>query len=125
MPAPLNNVTSYIIRCETVATSFKTTGEVISDGLLMAMILKRLPVSCKPFVVFITQSEKVMTFQNFKFAIRNYEENEKASISNTQFESVMKIQTQYENTTSRSVGKLFNKNNNNSIVCYAYGTVGH
>jgi len=69
-------VTDYVIRAETTATALKGVGEIISDGLLSAMVMKGLPKEFKSFVVVTTQNEKVMTYQNFKVALRNYEENE-------------------------------------------------
>ena len=41
--------TDYIIRAETAATALKTAEEVISDGLLIAMVLKGLPRNYKTF----------------------------------------------------------------------------
>ena len=66
-------LTDYIIKAETAATCIKNTGEHVSDSLLIAMVMKGLPPSYKPFVVFITQSERQMTFLEFKSAIRNFE----------------------------------------------------
>ena len=57
----------------------KNTGEVVSDGLLIAMRMKGQPKEFKPFVVVTNQTEKIMTFQKFKAALRNYEENEKST----------------------------------------------
>ena len=61
------SVTDYIIRAETAASSLKAAGEVISDGLLISMVLKGLPPEYKSFVVIITQSDKVLTFQSSRF----------------------------------------------------------
>ena len=49
--------TDYIIRAETAATSLKAAGEVISDGLLVAMTLKGLPPSYKTFSTVVMQKE--------------------------------------------------------------------
>ena len=68
-------VTDYIIRAETAATALKNAGEIISDGLLIAMVMKGLPKEFKAFVVVTTQTEKIMTFQKFKVSLRSYEEN--------------------------------------------------
>ena len=69
--------TDYIIRAETAATSLKTAGEVISDGLLVAMALKGLPNRFKTFSTIVMQKDKQMTFSEFKVALRNHEENER------------------------------------------------
>ena len=72
------SITDYVLRAETAATALKSAGEVVSDGLIVAMVLKGLPVDYQAFVVVVTQSEKAYTFQEFKVALRNFEENEKA-----------------------------------------------
>ena len=44
------NITDYVLRAETAATSLKTAGETTSDSLLIAMILQGLPQArFKPF----------------------------------------------------------------------------
>ncbi|PIK39827.1 hypothetical protein BSL78_23335 [Apostichopus japonicus] len=60
------SVTDYMIRAETAATSLKTSGEVISDSLLIAMVLKGLPSEFKSFSTVITQKDKVLKFSEFK-----------------------------------------------------------
>ena len=47
--------TGYIIRAETAATALKTAEEVISDGLLIAMVLKSLPRNYKTFSTVVIQ----------------------------------------------------------------------
>ena len=94
---PSEQLTDYIIKAETAATCIKNTGEHVSDSLLIAMVMKGLPPAYKPFVVFITQSERKMTFLEFKSSIRNFEENERASMINepngaTQFDGIMNVQ---------------------------------
>ena len=69
--------TDYIIRAETAATSLKAAGEVISDGLLVAMTLKGLPTNYKTFGTVVMQRETQITFSDFKVALRNHEENER------------------------------------------------
>ena len=104
---PSEQLTDYIIRAETAATSLKSSGEIVSDTMLIAMVMKGLPPSYKPFVVFVTQSEKVMTFLQFKTSIRTFEENERASIHNSlasttkQFDGVMNVQRGNGNQQNR------------------------
>ena len=82
-------VTDYMIRAETAAVSLKNSGEVISDSLLIAMILKGLPSEFKPFTTVITQKEKSLNFSEFKVALRSYEETEKACRSNAENDNVI------------------------------------
>ena len=42
---PSEQLTDYIIRAETTATSLKSSGEIISDTMLIAMVMKGLPQS--------------------------------------------------------------------------------
>ena len=72
------DVTDYIIRGETIAASLKSTGAQIDDAFLIAIVLKGLPNEYHTFSLLITQSEKEMSFQEFKVSLRNFEENEKA-----------------------------------------------
>ena len=39
----LESITDYIIRTENISNALKEAGEFISDGLLIAMVLKGLP----------------------------------------------------------------------------------
>jgi hypothetical protein len=69
----------YVIRAENAATALRTSEEVISDPLLIAMVLKGLPSSFKTFSAIIVQRDKrEMTFAEFKTALRSYEESERS-----------------------------------------------
>lgn len=96
-------MTDYIIRAEAAATSLKSDGEVISDSLLVAMVLKGLPGEFKTFCTVVTQKEKQMIFSEFKVALRNFEENEKCLKPNN------------EDTLMRA----------SSVQCYSCGEQGH
>ena len=63
------SVTDYIIRIENISNVLKEAGEVIRDGLLIAMTL-----NFKHFTTVITQKKKTLTFSEFKVCLRNYEE---------------------------------------------------
>lgn len=70
------SVTDYVIRTETSITVLHNAGEVLSDGLLVAMILKGLPESFKQFSIFITQGDETLPFAEFKTKLRCYESTE-------------------------------------------------
>ena len=113
--------------------------------MLIAMVLKGLPSSYKPFVVVITQSEKMMNFSEFKTAIRTFEENERASLElSGKFSNVMKLHDQnrrpprnnkfHNNDHPRHRGPDQNNNNKNGssgsgggkkITCHSCGEEGH
>ncbi|MCW4346512.1 MAG: reverse transcriptase domain-containing protein [Candidatus Thiodiazotropha endolucinida] len=82
-------VTEYVIRAETAAASLKNCGENITDSLLIAMVLKGLPDSFKPFVVVVTQSQGKQTFSEFKAALRSFEDTENARTAGD--DSVMRL----------------------------------
>ena len=60
------SVTDYVIRAEKASTALKNAGETVNDSLLIAMVLKGLPESFKPFVVVVTQSDKKQSFLNLR-----------------------------------------------------------
>ena len=68
------SMTDYIIRAETTASSLRDAGKTVSDGLLIAMVLKGLPADYKPFATVVTQSPSTTTFQEFKVSLRYHEE---------------------------------------------------
>jgi len=81
-----------MIRAETAAASLKRAGEVISDSLLVAMVIKGLPVEYEPFNTVITQKKEQVLFTEFKAALRSYEETAKScepSADNQSSSSVM------------------------------------
>ena len=78
-------MTDYVIRAERAATGLKNAGENVSDSLLIliiAMVLKGLPDSCKSFVVVITQPDKQLTFSQFKTSLRNFSDTESCRSTN-------------------------------------------
>ena len=107
-------ITDYILRAETAANALRNVEEVVSDGLLVAMVIKGLPDEYKAFVAVTTQSDTVQNFQKFKLALRNFEETEQTRQTNKNIESVMKNKVNYQQN-----------NRSKAIVCYSCGTPGH
>ena len=79
---PLESITNYMIKAENTAAALRNAGETVSDGLLIAMVLKGLPSEYKPFEVVVTQNDTSQTFPKFKVALRNFEETENVRIKN-------------------------------------------
>ena len=94
-------MTDYIIRAETTASSLRDAVETVSDGLLIAMVLKGLPAECKPFVTVVTLSPSTTTFQVFKVSLRNYEETHKAYCQDSNSETAI-LNLQHRKYTSNS-----------------------
>ena len=72
------SIMDYVITPENASTALKDAGEVVSDGLLVAMVLKGLPPQFKSFVAVITQTDKNWTFRELKVSLRDYEDTENA-----------------------------------------------
>ena len=113
-------VTDYVIRAETAANSLKQASEVVSDSLLIAMVLKGLPSSFKTFSTVITQKDTAMDFMEFKIALRNFEETEKAhdTLDKPSDDNIMKVgfARKFEPRPSRG---------NFIPVCHTCGVSGH
>ena len=102
------SIVDYVILAENAATALRTSEEVISDPLLIAMVLKGLPSSFKTFSAIVVQRDKEMTFAEFKTALRSYEESEKSRSSDTG-DNVM----------------LFKNNGRFEGTCFKCGKKGH
>ena len=83
--------TAYMIRAETASASLQSAGETISDALLVAMVLKGLPHEYKTFSTVISQKNEIISFKDFKIALRSYEETEKSQNLTKSFDNVMKL----------------------------------
>ena len=110
---PNESVTDYILRAERAATSLKDAGETISDSLLVSMCLKGLPEEFKPLIVIITQKDPAYTFEQFKKALRNYEENER-SRSN-----------QFVKSSGKTNDRILKNKDGGTIRCFKCRMEGH
>ncbi|KAI4888112.1 hypothetical protein NFI96_008428, partial [Prochilodus magdalenae] len=114
-------ITEYIIRAETIFTSLRRADEQISDGLMIAMVVKGLPESYKPFVVHVTQTNEVVTFGEFKSKLRSYESTEKYGRGDVTEDNVMRTSGATK-ARGRGRGK---KVDLADMECYACGKRGH
>jgi len=111
------SVTDYVIRAETAATALKNAGETVTDSLLIAMVLKGLPQSYKPFVVVVTQSEKQQTFSEFKASLRSFEDTEKARAADNN-DSILKAEDNFQPPKPPVRGK-------GNLTCFNCTQQGH
>ncbi|KAF2358480.1 Reverse transcriptase RNA-dependent DNA polymerase [Trinorchestia longiramus] len=100
--------TDYLLRAETTASYLKRAGEMISDGLIIAMIIRGLPAAYNAFSTVVTQRDSAeMDFQKFKSALKSEEETKKTGQSHSENEDrVMKVK-------------------DSKIICYLCGKSGH
>ena len=104
------SVTDYMLRAESTVTSLKSAGEVISDSLLIAMILKGLPASFSAFATVINQKDDDQRFIDFKTSLRSFEESENCRAAHT--------------TENENVLKVMSKESK-GIKCFSCGKMGH
>ena len=103
--SPEESVTDYVIRAEKAFTALKNGKETVSDDLLISMVLKGLPESFKPFVVFFT-----------KVALRGFKDTEKSKM--TESDSVMKLKYIPSEKGRQSKKK-------GGIICFQCNQSGH
>ena len=96
-------ITDYFLRAERNAVALRNAGEVISDGLLVAMSLKGLPVDYSAFSSVIMQRQDEVTFSEFKTALKSFEETVRAK-SDEKSEKVMRVKQ--KQLFASSVGDL-------------------
>ena len=77
---------NHIIRTEAT----ETTGETLSDGLIIAMVLKGLPRTFNAFSIYVTHRSKELTFSGFKMQHRSFEDTDKYH-QNSNDDNVMKL----------------------------------
>ncbi len=112
-------MTDYVIRTDTAITALRNAGETLSDGLLVAMILRGLPESFKQFAIHVTQSEVAISFAEFKTKLWSYKDTEKmratASEDRRMQPSARPALASASNRGTESV----------DIVCFRCGLRGH
>ena len=121
-------LTDYVLKAETAATSLKSAGEEISDSLLVAMVLKGLPMQYNTFKTVVTQREREMSFTEFKVALRSFEETEKCQQPSASdvTDRVMTAQPTQRTRSNRSAGRAAPTNPSDSVItCYSCGRIGH
>ena len=99
--------TDYIIRTEATVTA----GETLSDGLIIAMVLKGQPRTFNAFSIYVTHSSKELTFSEFKMQLRSFEDTDKY----------------HQNSNDDNVMKLINSFSKMSkeVSCFKYNGKGH
>lgn len=117
------SVMDYIIRAETTITALRNAGETLADGLLVAMVLKGLPESFKPFAIHVAHTDDKITFAEFKTKLRSFEETEKIKAAESS-DSVMKTQGKAGRRPAKTSARSWIKDDT-EIVCFKCGTKGH
>jgi len=100
----------------------RNAGEILSDGLLVAMVLKGLPESFKPFTIHVTQRDETIYFAEFKTKLRSYDDTEKMRATTTD-DNVMKVQQQRARPVG--TGERGAERAAADVVCFKYGLKGH
>lgn len=117
------SIMDYIIRAETAITALRNAGETLGDGLLVAMVLKGLPESFKPFAIHVAHTDDNITFAEFKTKLRSFEETEKINAAESS-DSVMKTQGKSGRRPAKTVARGWNKEDT-EMLCFKCGIKGH
>ena len=85
-----------------ISNALKVAEEVISDRLLIAMVLKGLPLNFKPFTMVLTQKKKTLTLSEFKVCLRSYEETEHMYYPPDEFNNMLQMKTTFKKINPRN-----------------------
>lgn len=119
------SVMDYIIRAETAITALRSAGETLGDGLLVAMALKGLPESFKPFAIHVAHTYDNITFAEFKTKLRSFEETENIRATGSNDDSVMKTQGRTGRRPPKASSAHRPTKDDSEMVCFKCGTKGH
>lgn len=119
------SVMDYIIRAETAITALRSAGETLGDGLLVAMALKGLPESFKPFAIHVAHTYDNITFADFKTKLRSFEETENIRATGSNDDSVMKTQGRTGRRPPKASSAHRPTKDDSEMVCFKCGTKGH
>ncbi|XP_066928169.1 uncharacterized protein [Clytia hemisphaerica] len=114
---PNETITDYVLRAESAANALRMSKETVSDGLLVAMVVKGLPDEYQSFIAVTTQSEEIIQdFQKFKQTLKNFEDTENARSQR----SAGQVQPD-----KNSVMKTNDQHHRSKVTCYNCGIPGH
>ena len=91
--------------------ALRNAGETLSDGLIIAMVLKELPRTFNHFSIYVTHSSKELSFSEFKMQLRSFKDTNKYH-QNSNDDNVMKL--------TNSFSKM-----SNEVSCFKCNGKGH
>ena len=91
--------------------ALRNAGETLSDGLIIAVVLKGLSRTFNTFTIYETHSSKEQMFSEFKMQLQSFEDTDKYH-QNSNDDNVMKL--------TNSSSKM-----NNKVSCFKCNGKGH